>query len=181
MVEVLAHKEQRQHRQQVVMEDAQSNREPRKEIVWEVVVEKAEMMMGLVAVLSLAEAEEVAQEVPPLVGVLSLGLEAVAAEEMRAMLAEEVEYGGLIPQVAVGQGAHPQALQGMALLAEITCSDAVMVEEAAVTERQLDKVEQAVPEVCQEEAQEEAVAQRTGRLGLEQQGDVAKSGFGLFR
>ena len=177
----MAHKEQRQHRQQVVMEDAQSNREPRKEIVWEVVVEKAEMMMGLVAVLSLAEAEEVAQEVPPLVGVLSLGLEAVAEEEMRAMLAEQVEYGGLIPQVAVGQAEHPQVPQGMALLAEITCSDVAMVEAEAVTERHLDKVEQAVPEVCQEEAQEEAEAQQTGRLGLEQQGVVAKSGFGLFR
>jgi DNA-binding NarL/FixJ family response regulator len=137
------------------------------------------MMMPLVAMLSLAEAVEVAQEVPPLVGVLSLGLVAVAVEEIRAMLAEQAEYGVLIPQVVVGQEAHPQVLQGMALLAEITCSDVVMVEAEAVTERHLELAGQAVLEVCQEEAQAAAEAQQTGKLGLERQAVLELSGCGF--
>jgi DNA-binding NarL/FixJ family response regulator len=137
------------------------------------------MMMPLVAMLSLAEAVEVAQEVPPLVGVLSLGLVAVAVEEIRAMLAEQAEYGVLIPQVVVGQEAHPQVLQGMALLAEITCSDVVMVEAEAVTERHLELAEQAVLEVCQEEAGAAAEAQQTGKLDLERQAVLELSGCGF--
>jgi hypothetical protein len=137
------------------------------------------MMMPLVAMLSLAEAVEVAQEVPPLVGVLSLGLVAVAVEEIRAMLAEQAEYGVLIPQVVVGQEAHPQVLQGMALLAEITCSDVVMVEAEAVTERHLELAEQAVLEVCQEEAGAAAEAHQTGKLGLERQAVLESSGCGF--
>jgi len=89
--------EQRQHHRQAEMVATLPSKVPLKETVLAAEEPKAAMMMPLVAMLSLAEPVEVVQGVPLLVEVLSSVPVVVAEPVMQAMLAEQAEYGVLIP------------------------------------------------------------------------------------